>query len=360
MNSTRPALYGDAVRTRTMIPLAAVVAWFLSAGLAPVDGAQAGAPQRGDGGTVVVYSGRSENLVQPVLDRFEEETGVDVQVRYGSTADLALLIDEEGDQSPADVFFSQSPGAIGYLDGRGLLGTLPDATLDRVPEEFRASDGSWVGITGRRRVLAFNPDITPEEDLPESVLDLTGPDWEGRVGIAPSNASFQDFVTAMRLELGDETTAEWLEGIAANDAFTFANNGAIVAAIGRGEIDVGLVNHYYVYQALAEDPDYPGRNHDFAPDDIGSLVIVSGASVLAGAEHADQAEALVAFLLDEEAQRYFSDETFEYPLADGVAPADVLPDVDLTAASDIDLDIDDFGGDLNTTREMIRNAGLEG
>lgn len=332
----------------------------LAGGLVPVGGAHADAPDGGAGGTVVIYSGRTENLVQPILDRFEEETGVDVQVRYGSTADLALLIAEEGDQSPADVFLSQSPGAIGYLDQLGLLGTLPDTTLDLVPEEFRASDGSWVGITGRRRVLAFNPDITPEDELPDSVLDLTGPEWSGRVGIAPSNASFQDFVTAMRLELGDETTTQWLEGIAANDAFTFANNGAIVAAIGRGEIDVGLVNHYYVYQALAEDPDYPGRNHDFAPDDIGSLVIVSGASVLSGADHGDEAEALVAFLLEEEAQRYFSDETFEYPLADGVAPADVLPDVDLTAASDIDLDVDDFGGDLGTTREMIRDAGLEG
>lgn len=313
-----------------------------------------------EGRTVVIYSGRTQNLVEPILNQFAEETGIDVQVRYGNTDDLALLIDEEGGQTPADVFLSQSPGAIGYLDQQGLLGTLPDTTLDVVPEEFRASDGSWVGVTGRRRVLAFNPDITPEDELPVSVLELTDPEWAGRIGVAPSNASFLDFVTAMRLQLGDETTMQWLEGIADNDAFTFANNGAIVAAIGRGEIDVGLVNHYYVYQALAEDPDFPGRNHDFAPDDIGSLVIVSGASVLGDANHPDEAEELIAFLLQEEAQRYFSEETFEYPLVAGVAPADVLPDVDLTAASDIDLDMDDFGGDLDTTREMIREAGLEG
>ena len=313
-----------------------------------------------DGGTVVIYSGRTENLVKPILDRFSEETGIDVEVRYGNTSDLALLIEEEGDQAPADVFLSQSPGAVGYLDQRGLLGTLDDGIVDLVPEQFHAGDGSWVGVSGRQRVLAFNPQIVPEEELPASVLDLTGEEWSGRIGIAPSNASFQDFVSAMRIELGDEATTEWLEGIAANDPVTFANNSAIVAAIGRGEIDVGLVNHYYVYQAMAEDPDFPGRNHNFAADDIGSLVIVTAASVLAGAEHTDEANELVEFLLSDEAQRYFSDETFEYPLANGVEPADVLPDVDLAAASDVDLDFDDLGADLETTREMIRDAGLEG
>ncbi len=313
-----------------------------------------------DGGTVVVYSGRTEELVAPILERFAEETGIDVEVRYGNTSDLALLIEEEGDRAPADVFLSQSPGAVAYLDQQDLLGTLDDDVLALVPEQFHAGDGSWVGFSGRQRVLAFNPQIVPEDELPASVLDLTGEEWSGRIGIAPSNASFQDFVSAMRLELGDEAATEWLQGIAANDPVTFANNSAIVAAIGRGEIDVGLVNHYYVYQALAEDPDFPGRNHNFAPDDIGSLVIVTAATVLAGADHPDEAGDLVEFLLSDEAQRYFSDETFEYPLAIGVEPAAVLPDVDLVAASDVDLDFDDLGGDLETTRDMIRDAGLEG
>ena len=249
-------------------------------------------------GTVIVYSGRTEELVKPILDRFSEETGIDVEVRYGNTSDLALLIEEEGDQAPADVFLSQSPGAVAYLDERGLLGTLDDEVLALVPEQFHASDGSWVGFSGRQRVLAFNPQILPEDELPASVLDLTGEEWSGRIGIAPSNASFQDFVTAMRLELGDEATTEWLEGIAANDPITYANNAAIVAAIGRGEVDTGLVNHYYVYQAQAEDPDFPGRNHNFAADDIGSLVIVTAASVLAGADHPDEAGELVEFLLE--------------------------------------------------------------
>jgi iron(III) transport system substrate-binding protein len=309
-------------------------------------------------GTVTIYSGRTQNLIEPILDRFAEETGISVEVRYGDTADLALLIAEEGDQSPADVLLSQSPGAVGYLDQQGLLGTLPDDVLDLVADGFHASDGNWVGFSGRKRVLVYNPQIVDESELPASVLDLVQPEWEGRVGVAPSNASFQDFVTAMRLKLGDDDTREWLQGIADNDAFTFANNAAIVAAVGRGEVDVGLANHYYVYQALAEDPEFAGVNYDFPADDIGSLVIVTGASMLASSDSEDEAVELIRFLLQEEAQRYFSDQTFEYPLASGVAPSSVLPAVELTAFAGIELD--QLGGDLQSTRAMISDAGLEG
>jgi len=310
------------------------------------------------GGSVTIYSGRTQNLIEPILDRFAEETGISVEVRYGDTADLALLIGEEGDKSPADVFLSQSPGAVGYLDGQGLLATLPDDVLDLVAEGFHASDGNWVGFSGRKRVLVYNPEVIDEAELPDTVLDLVKPEWKGRVGVAPSNASFQDFVTAMRFKLGDDETQKWLRGIADNDAFVFANNAAIVAAVGRGEIEVGLVNHYYVYQALAQDPQFAGVNHNFAVDDIGSLVIVTGASMLKGADSPDQSVELIRFLLQEEAQRYFSDQTFEYPLAAGVEPASVLPEIELAGSADIELD--QLGDDLQSTRAMISDAGLAG
>ncbi len=312
----------------------------------------------GAGRTVVIYSGRTQNLVEPILDRFAEETGISVEVRYGNTADLALLIEEEGDRSPADLFLSQSPGSVGYLDRAGLLGTLPDDVLGLVPEGLHANDGSWVGFSGRQRVLVYNPEVTEESSLPDSVFDLVEPAWRGRLGVAPSNASFQDFVTAMRLVHGEDATRSWLEGIAANDAFTFANNAAIVAAVGRGEIDVGLVNHYYLFQARVEDPDFPGANHHFPPGDIGSLLIITGAAVLNGAEHHDEAVELVRFLLQEEAQRYFSDQTYEYPLASGIAPSVELPPLDFGAQQSVDLDA--LGGDLQSTRQLILDAGLEG
>ncbi len=352
MNFSQVRWYFDLVRTpvRVITPLVLVGVSALAG--CGSDGGAAGS------GTVTIYSGRTQNLIEPILDRFAEETGITVEARYGDTADLALLIGEEADQSPADVFLSQSPGAVGYLDQQGLLGTLPDDVLDRVAEGFHAEDGSWVGFSGRKRVLVYNPEIVDPAELPDTVLDLVQPEWKGRIGVAPSNASFQDFVSAMRIKLGDDATAAWLQGIADNDALTFPNNNAIVAAVGRGEIDVGLVNHYYLYQALADDPEFPGVNYDFPDDDIGSLVIVTGAAMIENTDSEDEAVELIRFLLEDEAQRYFSDQTFEYPLAAGVEPSPVLPRIELSASEDIDLDA--LGGDLQSTRAMIHGAGLEG
>lgn len=314
---------------------------------------------RGDAtkGSVTIYSGRTQNLIEPILKRFADETGIDVKVRYGQSADLALLINEEGDKTPADLFISQSPGSVGFLDSKGRLGKLPDEVLNLVPAGLHAKDGSWVGLSGRKRVLVYSPKLS-ESTLPTTVFDLTKSEWKGRLGVAPSNASFQDFVTAMRDAKGDEVTKKWLEGIAANDAFVYANNNAIVAAVDRGEIEIGLVNHYYVFQALAENPSFKAKNHDFAPDDLGSLLIVSAAAVIGGSKHSKEAAQLAQYLLNEEAQRYFSDQTYEYPLAAGVTATSVLPPIDFRAAAGIDFDR--LGGDLESTRKMIRDAGLEG
>ena len=312
--------------------------------------------------TVVVYSGRTEDLIKPILDRFADETGVDVEVRYGNTSDLALLIEEEGDQSPADVLPVAVAGCRRLPRSTGPARHAPENALALVPRGSTPATAAGSACPVVDRVLAFNPQIVPEDELPASVLDLTGEESSGRIGIAPSNASFQDFVSAMRIELGDETTSEWLEGIAANDPVTFANNNAIVAAIGRGEIDVGLVNHYYVYQALAEDPDYPGRHHNFAPDDIGGSSSSSPPhrrwptpSTPMPPKRSSSSSSV------RRRSATSPTETFEYPLADGVEPAEVLPDVDLAAASAIEEpDFDDLGTDLDRPSEMIRDAGLEG
>ena len=307
---------------------------------------------------LTIYSGRSQDLIEPLLEDFAEETGVDIDVRYGDSADLALLIAEEGDRSPADVFLSQSPGAVGFLDQEGLLAELDSEVLDLVPEENRASDGRWVGVSGRVRVLVYDSEAVDPADLPDSVLDLTQPEFEGRVAVAPSNASFQDFVTAMRSELGDEAATEWLDGMAANDSPVYANNTAIVEAVGRGEVDMGLVNHYYNVRAKAEDPDVPSENYSFPNGDIGSLLIVTAASVLQSSDQPEDAGALIEFLLGEEAQRFYSDETFEYPLAAGVEPADELTPIESLSVDTIDFD--ELGGGLERTRELIEESGIEG
>ncbi|MCH7668156.1 MAG: iron ABC transporter substrate-binding protein [Acidobacteria bacterium] len=307
---------------------------------------------------VTVYSGRSENLIGPILDSFTEDTGIKVAIRYGQSAELALLIEQEGDRSPADVFISQSPGAMGYVQQLGMLQTLADDIIALVPAEFANADGQWVGMSGRVRVIVYNNDLIDLADLPDSVFDLTDEIFRGKVGVAPANGSFQDFVTAMREISGDDKALEWLEGLVANDAQTYTNNTAILAAVSRGEIPLGLVNHYYNYRALAEDPSLPTENFFFKNADIGSLVIVTALGIVrSDSTNLDIAQQLVAYLLSEKAQTFFSENTFEYPLASGVAAAGNIPVLaDLEVAT---YDLDSLGGGLTRTKELIDQSGLE-
>ncbi len=310
------------------------------------------------GDAVTIYSGRTSSLVGPLLEQFAAETGVSVDVRYGESAELALLIDQEGDRSPADVFYSQSPGATGFLAGDGRLAALQESTLDLVDPRFRNADGRWIGVSGRQRVLVYNTDLLDEADLPTAVMEVIEEPWAGQVAVAPTNGSFQDFITAVIEEEGEDTAVALLDGLAATGAPTYANNSAIVEAVGRGEVAMGLVNHYYAYRFLSEDPDLPIANHLFGGDDVGAMLIPSSVSVVEGTEQSEGARQLVEFLLSEESQRYFAEETFEYPLADDVPAASDIPplrDLDVPV-----IDIDQLGSGLEHTVELIRDSGLSG
>ena len=307
--------------------------------------------------TVTVYSGRTENLIGPILEDFTEATGIEVEVRYGKSADLALLIDEEGDRSPADLFISQSPGAVGFLAGEGHLRPIDQDVLQAVPDEFRNAGDLWVGMSGRVRVIVYNRDLVDPSELPASVFALTDERFRGRVGVAPANSSFQDFVTAMREINGDRATLEWLRGLEANDARTYANNTSIVQAVGRGDVPMGLVNHYYNLRAKAEDPGTPSENYYFPDNNIGSLLIVTAIGVLSTTDNPDLADRLVEFMLSEPAQRFYSEQTFEYALTAGVGPPRGLPPLaDLEVAT---YDFDRLGGGLERTKELIDESGLE-
>lgn len=320
----------------------------------------AGACAGSDDDRLVVYSGRDRELIDPLLARFEDETGIDVTVSYkGDSTSTALLIDEEGDKSPADVFISQSPGAIGFLGQKGRLEPLPAALLERVPEAYRAKDRSWIGLSGRVRVLVYDSERHDAAALPDSVFDLTEPQYRGKVGIAPTNASFQDFVSAMRALRGDEATRAWLDALAANDVVTYPDNSSIVAAVGRGEIDYGLVNHYYNERVVREDTSATTKNHFMrGTDEPGAIVLAAAAGIVdtVGDKRSD-AERLIAFLVSDTAQKYFAEQTFEYPLTPSVAPSPGLPPLDSLAAPRLDLGAS--GTDLDDTRAMIRDAGLE-
>lgn len=309
-------------------------------------------------GPLTIYSGREEGIVEPLLEQFEEETGVEIEVRYGDSAELAATIAEEGDNSPADVFFAQDPGSLGSLETEGLLAKLPDQLLDRVDARFRDPDGHWIGTSGRVRVVAYNTDLLSEDELPDSILDFTDPRWQGRIGFPPTNASFQAFVTVMRLELGDGATREWLEGIKANDPTLYDKNLPTVEAVGRGEVGVGFVNHYYLFLAREEDPDLPVENHFLGAGDPGAFVSVAGAAILASTDQQDAAERFVEFLLSDEGQRFYAEaaEEAEYPLVDGIEPREGLPPLESLQGPDVDLDA--LGPELERTLELLNEVGF--
>lgn len=339
--------------------LAAVRRWpvfFIVAAIAVAIVGAACSSDDGDDQSLTVYSGRSEELVAPLVERFEESSGISVDVRYDETANLALLIDEEGDNSPADVFFAQSPGAVAFLAGKDRLGQLSDGVVDGIDPRFVDPERRWTGVSGRQRVLVYNTDALSAQDLPKVADDVVADEFAGKVAVAPQNSSFQDFVTAYRTIEGEEEAEAWLKQLADGDPPTYAKNSAIVEAVGRGEVNMGLVNHYYALRALAEDPDLPVANHRFAPGDVGGLLMPATASVLVGAVDNPAAAEFIRFLLSEESQQYFADETFEYPLREGVAASEQLPSL-----AELEPPTYAFGtlADLATTARLISDSGLE-
>lgn len=344
------------IRTRAAW-LLAIAATSSTLGLAACGGddktsdADAGASKE-----LTVYSGREAEYAAPLFQRFEKAMGIKVRVRYGESAELAATLVEEGGRSPADVFFAQDAGSLGAVQDEGLFARLPKATLDLVPAQFRSRGGTWVGTSGRARVLAYDSRELQESDLPDSVYDLTGREWTGKVGWAPTNASFQAFVTAMRKVDGDAKAKAWLEGMKANNAQAFDKNSILRDAIKNGEVLVGLINHYYVLEAIHEaggsTGKYPVKLHFFPNGDIGSLVNAAGIAILKGADHAGAAQKLVEYLLSDAAQEYFADEVGEYPLIEGVKADPSLPALASIKQPEVDLsDLDDLKGTLDLLQE---------
>jgi iron(III) transport system substrate-binding protein len=304
---------------------------------------------------LVVYSGRSEELVGPLFAEFTKATGITISARYGDSAELAAQMLEEGDRSPAQVYFSQDAGALGSVNS--LLSTLPESVTSLVASEYRAVDDTWTGVTGRARVIAYDPENVPADQVPQSVFELTDEKWRGQVAIAPTNASFQAFVTAMRLTQGDEVTQEWLTGLVNNDVQSYEKNGLILDAVDSGQVQLGLVNHYYWYEKAAEvgEENMRAQISFMAPQDPGSLVNVAGVGILKGAAENPAAIEFVQWLLSTGTQEWFVANTFEYPLAAGVASAPGLPTLDTLAGPDIELA---QLADLPATLVMLQDVGL--
>jgi iron(III) transport system substrate-binding protein len=303
---------------------------------------------------LTIYSGRSEEFIAPFFDRWEQESGITLNVRYGDSAELAAQILEEGQNSPADLFLSQDAGSLGAVSAAGLFAELPSSVGQLIESKYIAQDRSWIGVTGRVRVFAYNPEEV--RTLPASITDLTKSIYRGKIGIAPSNASFQAFVTALINEKGEAFAQKWLTNLKENDAKIYLKNSAIVEAIDQGEIDLGLVNHYYLWEvSTALGREIKVKNGYFNSGDIGNLVNVSGAGVLATSTKQKTAQELIKFLTSQSIQELFVKQTHEFSLIPGTQSPQDLPDLKSLGTPLVDL------GELvniQRTQDLLIKVGL--
>ena len=308
-------------------------------------------------GELTVYSGRGEALVGELLG-FIEDRYPDFTVRplYNSAAELVSQVETEGQNSPADVFYSVNAGALGTLADRGRTQQLPQAVLEFVPSNFRDPDSAWIGTSGRARSIPYNTDALSASDIPADIMSFPDTDaFAGEIGWTPTYSSFQAFVTAMRILEGEEATREWLNGMQELGVSTYGDEFQIARAVADGEISVGLANHYYIQRVLARRGSDAPLSTAFTRDDAGAIFNVAGACVLDTASDSTLASNFVRHLLSAEAQDYFARSTFEYPLVPEVDPVGRLPPIDeLSPPEGVDLS---QLSDLEATISLLRETG---
>lgn len=307
--------------------------------------------------SITLYVGRGEALAGPIIAEFERDTGIAVKVRYGSTAELAVLLIEEGDASPADAFWAQDAGALGALARAGRLAAVPASLITDVQPKQVHPGLEWVAVSARNRTLIYSTTRVEASELPGSIFDLTEERFRGRVAWAPTNGSFQSFVTALRVTHGEEAAEAWLRGMIANDAKAYPNNNTQLDAVASGEVDFGLVNNYYLLRRLAEQPDFPVAQTFFGDGDIGNLANVTGIGVLKTSQNQELAQRFIAYLLSDEAQRFFTVDNYEYPITTTVDPSPGLASNAEAAAASPDVDLSAID-DLEGTLELLREVGL--
>lgn len=303
---------------------------------------------------LTIYSGRSEEFIAPFFAEWEKESGIALKIRYADSAELAAQIREEGSNSPADIFLAQDAGSLGAVAREGLFTPLSTGVGADIQSQYIAADRSWIGVTGRARVFAYNPTLST--DLPQSITDLTKPIYKSKLGIAPTNASFQAFVTALINAKGEDFVQRWLESLVKNDVQIFAKNSAIVEAIDSGKISIGLVNHYYTWevsQGLGRK--ISAENGFFTNGDLGNMVNVSGAGILKSSKKYAAAEDLINFLTSQVVQSKFVTDSHEYSLiADQISPAG-LPSLREIGAPSVDLE---SLAEIQKTQELLIKVGL--
>ncbi len=308
-------------------------------------------------GTIDVYSGRGQALVGRLFDYLREQyPDLTINARYEDSITLVNMIQEEGDNSPADVFYSVNAGSLGALAEAGRTTTLPDEVLDLPKEEFRDPEGEWTGTSGRARTIPYNTNAFDASDIPEDIFAFPDADrFDGAMGWAPSYGSFQAFITAMRVLNGREETKQWLQGMLDSGVQEYADEFVIAQAVADGEIQAGFANHYYIQRVLDARPDAPLATA-FTSNDAGAVFNVAGAAVVDTADDTDTAANFIRHLLSAEAQEYFISQTYEYPVIPEAQPIGDLPPVsELSPPPELDLSqLADYG----PTIELLREVGI--
>jgi iron(III) transport system substrate-binding protein len=304
--------------------------------------------------TIVVYSGRGEALVGELFEKIEDELKLDIEVQYGSTPEMVTRLLTEASQSPADIIFAQDSGHLGALTKQGRLATLSPSLLENVDSRFQAKDGTWIGTSGRLRVLVYDSAKYTEDQLPTSLKDLADPKWKGALGWAPGNGSFQAHVSALRHLWGETETKEWLEGVIANEPKRFPKNSPQVKAANDGELGIGWVNHYYLHRL---DPN--GRtavNYSFPDVDGGNILMLAGVGVRKDSPNTEAAEKIIEYLVSIEGQSHFTMNNFEYPTRPNVQTHPDVPDMNIETILHVP---QEHLADVGPTRTLLKDLSLQ-
>ncbi|QKS70184.1 extracellular solute-binding protein [Paenalkalicoccus suaedae] len=312
-------------------------------------------------GELVVYSNRNEQFVQSLLDKFEEETGVEVRALHGADP---LQVQEEANNVQADIFISNDIGALEYLNTEGLLSPSNPTNVESIDEQYRADENEWVAISARARGFIYNKDMISEDEMPTKMEDLLDPQWadveNGYAITRGGNGGMIGNVSALRYEWGDDQTMEWISAIQENAAGIFEGHGDIRRAVGAGEHAFGLVNNYYYHQQLEEPTD---NNVGFIYTDqgegeMGAIANAAGAGVVAGAPNEANAQAFMDWLLEDENQLEFVGESLEVPMNPDLEPpfAEAVPFSELQVQ---DMPLSELGNYFQDTVQIIEDAGLD-
>jgi iron(III) transport system substrate-binding protein len=318
--------------------------------------AACGSASAGKNGTITLYNAQHEDLIKLMVAGFEKETGIKVNIRSGQDFQLANQIVQEGGSSPADVFVTENSPAMSLVDSKGGFAKIDDATLAQVPPQFVPSSHAWTGFAARSTVFVYNKEKVSSDRLPQSIMELQQPVWQGKYGVAAAGADFQAIVSAILSSKGEPETVKWLSGLKANTKI-YPNNRAVLKAVNSGEIEAGVIYHYYWFKDQAESGS-DSRNtslHFFGGKDPGGFLSISGAGVLATSKQQDKAQQLVKYLTGKAGQQILADSNaLEYPIASGVAP-----NKRLRPLTELDPPVID-PATLNGPKviDLMRNAGL--